>query len=156
MGVATMSTKVAIHSIRLLTGAIHAISLFEWSNGKCVSSSYLKIICPSGFSSSDSSCLPFPKNCASLDSHGKCSSCTSNRFELENGNCAIKECPKGQFIANNGECECPSGEQMIRSRCHKLPENCLRLSPHLACERCESGYRFDRGDCVFNRRLTIE
>ena len=66
-----------------------------------------------------------------------------------------KECQKVQFIVKNGDCECPSGEQMIISRCHKFPDNCLRLTPNLTCKRCESEYRFDRGDCVSNSRLTF-
>lgn len=48
-----------------------------------------------------------------------------------NESCVLKECPKGQLLASNGECECSSGEQIVRSKCHKLPVHCLRLAPHL-------------------------
>ena len=92
-----------------------------------------------------------PDNCSSIDANGSCTACANVTHQLVNGSCTLKTCPTGQLLnATTGVCEvqCAAGQQNVNNVCFTLPKNCLRLAPHFACDKCESGFTFQKGNCV--------
>ena len=96
-----------------------------------------------------------PEHCLEGDSSG-CRSCSSPIYEVVDGACALKACPPGSVLdAATGGCikECSPSQQNIGGVCYKKRAHCLRMAPHLACEKCDTGYGFRRGDCVLSANL---
>ena len=92
--------------------------------------------------------------CSGVGEDGKCTGCISVLYEVtKEGGCELKKCEKGFEVSGiTGECriKCGKSEQEIDGECYVLPPFCEKMAPHRACEKCNTGYNFDRGDCVPN------